>query len=1206
MNSKSLSPVDSVSLIADQHMLTIRNRLLGIAVAAVYLLVGFSNGVSAATKPNVIVIVADDLGWRDLGVLGASDLKTPHLDALASNGVRCVRGYATAPICSPSRAALMTGRYQQRFGHETNPGTTLERHPVFGLPPTESTLGNRMKDLGYTTGWIGKSHLGGVTNLYHPLLRGFDEFFGFIESHHNYFDTNVYGTNITESLAGQEDPILRGWEPVRESNYLTFAFARECTNFIARQTNGPFFLYAPFNATHFPLQAPSNLLARFSTNTFGNNQNRYTNAAVLAGLDDAVGGIVAQLRAMKIESNTLIFFTSDNGGATNFGSINAPLRGTKTDLYEGGVRVPFLVSWPGHLATNQVFTNAVSALDILPTAVAAAGGSLPAAWQLDGVNLLPHLATNGVPHPRLFWRVETDGINPANDDDVKDGERAVLEGNWKLVKPTVEETWELYNLASDPGEATNVAAANPNVVQRLVAAYDDWNGQLARPNYARNKVKFATLEFVREDIALGATNLILPTVPPVFPTPPVLITDEAGSRTDESPFLAPEFNNELCFAAVVNHTAIAIYRDLHDNTNGWFRRVATLTPPTNTTQPYLYSMRPVSGQRGFNGVSYFTAAAFENDNPSDPGDSGVWLFGFGPSTNNLVTRRLDEGAAETNRYAGRRDPFTVLGAREVFCYYTNDNSGVHFAKTGLKRPDSFDPASGFTSLQFTRSFTAGTNDGAGRRMGGTETRQLVAHDGRLFAGTGVRRFDPYPQTTNDFSTNWTGAQILVKDSATNDWRVDALAPPIFLAHLQVDALESVTFTTRANGQPLANAVNLLVAGLTDFNTNGATVASVRTRLPGPSGGWEHSTVVTSTAPANVISFGSHVDLTNGTHFIFAGLENGEIYRGVLNSNASGLISWVYTNRELAGGGPVTSFADCNRRLYAVSGLLQTNANSVVSGGLFVRVDGSNVWKRIYQWHAPADVSAAPQDQRLALGLTTAPNPDGSSNGVLLLCRAWPGLIERVDPAAAHAVTVELDVRDYFARRWQDNRVRGSNVTIGYTGFTAATNPVTGEAVALVGVWIEHPDTAAPPFRGTHFLIRHLDGTYEAADVANDWPAGALRATRCIAASPFAEDRGGAFYFGGFDTGDDSSTNTAWMLRGKWTAWPRLEITRPDSSSLQLTWPVTGTNWALESSTNLSATLNWQAMPGRPTRSLTNETRSAEMNSPATLYRLRRP
>lgn len=1164
----------------------------------------------AASKPNIIVILADDVSWRDLGVLGAMDMKTPHLDALARGGVACANGYVTAPICSPSRAALMTGRYQQRFGHETNPGGTLERNPVFGLPVTETTIGNRLKDLGYVTGWIGKSHLGGVTNLYHPLLRGFDEFFGFIESHHNYFDTNNYSIGVSNSLASQEDPILRGFLPVRETNYLTLAFARECTNFIARHAGEPFFLYVPFNATHFPMQAPPALLSRFAPADFNGNLNRHTNAAMLAGIDDAVGGIVSQLRALNIESNTLIFFTSDNGGATNLGSVNLPLRGSKTDIYDGGVRVPFLMRWPGHLPTNQVFNAPVSTLDILPTAIAAAGGTVSAAWQLDGVNLLPSIATNGVPHPRLFWRVETDGINPPNDDDVKDGLRAVREGNWKLVKPSIEETWELYDLATDPGESTNVAAAHADVVQRLVAAFDDWNAQLARPNYARNKAKFATPEFVREDTPV-ASNGRIPVVPLQTPPPPTgLFTDEVSARTNVWPFNAPEFNNEPCYAAVVDGTAIAIYRDLHDNPDGWFRRIATFTLPVGTSQRFLYSMRPLAGQRGFNGVSYFTCAAFENDDPSNPGDSGIWLFGLGPSTNHALVRRLDEGAASTNRFAGRSAPITVIGTNEVYCYYrSNDGAGgTHYrlAKTGLKRPDYFAPATGFTSLQFAQSFTNGTVDVAGRFMGGTEVRQLVAHDGKLFAGTGVRRLDPYPTDTNNIPANWTGAQILIKDSPTNDWRVDPLSPPIFFAHLQVDALESVTFTTRGNGQPLSNPVNLLVAGLSDIGTSGANVASVRTRLPGSPEGWVHSTVATSTVPANVISFGSHIDRVTGIHLLFAGLENGEIYRGALNSNTPALISWFSISPELAGGGPVTAFADCNGRLYAASGLLQSNSNSPVSGGLFVRVDASNAWQRVYQWNAPAQVFNTPASQRLALGLTSVPSPDGAGNGVLLLCRAWPGVIERIDPEDDYAVTVELDVRDFFARRWNDDRVRSNDVTIGYTGFTAATNPVTGEAVALVGVWLEHPDTDALSHRGTHFLIRHFDGTYEAADVANDFVTGSLRATRCIAVSPFPPDNGLTLYLGGYDTGDDSSTNTAWMLRGEWKSWPGLNLTRPNPPDWQLSWPAIETNWVLESSTLLGPNANWQPAAGMPTRSLTNETLSVPSRPEASYFRLRRP
>ncbi|MBI2929655.1 MAG: sulfatase-like hydrolase/transferase [Verrucomicrobia bacterium] len=362
-------------------------RLFAFATAAIQLALCLATSAAPAPKPNVIVILADDLGWHDLGVQGATDIKTPNIDSLARGGIRFTSGYVTSPLCSPSRAGLITGRCQQRFGYEMNPGPLLERDPQFGLPLTETTMGDRMRSLRYDTGWIGKSHLGGVTNLYHPLKRGFDEFFGFIEGHHEYFKPGIPTT--------QRDPILRGFTPEPEANYLTSAFAREMVDYIDRHAAEPFFLYAPFNAVHFPLEAPPALLGRFDPAQFA-DLTRYTNAVMLAALDDAVGAILTKLRALNLETNTLIFFASDNGapgpnGVDKNGSRNTPLRGYKGDLYEGGIRVPVLMQWKGHLPADTVVDTPVSTLDILPTAVAAAGGSAPAAWQLDGVNLLPFL-----------------------------------------------------------------------------------------------------------------------------------------------------------------------------------------------------------------------------------------------------------------------------------------------------------------------------------------------------------------------------------------------------------------------------------------------------------------------------------------------------------------------------------------------------------------------------------------------------------------------------------------------------------------------------------------------------------------------------------------------------------------------------------------------------------------------------------------------
>lgn len=1344
-----------------------------------------AHSAPAASRPNVIVILADDLGYHDLGVQGATDVKTPNLDALARNGVRFTSGYVTAPLCSPSRAGLITGRYQQRFGHETNPGLDLERNPLFGLPLTESTIANRIKPLGYATGWIGKSHLGGDLP-YHPLERGFDEFFGFIEGHHEYLAPGI-PTN-------QVDPILRGHTIVPETNYLTYAFAREITNFVSHHAAEPFFIYAPFNAVHTPLEATPELLSRFSSTNFTDPQ-RYIMAAVLAGLDDAVGLIVRHLRTLNLETNTLIFFTSDNGGPTpGNGSLNIPLRGYKTQPYEGGVRVPFLLQWPGTLPSNTVYQAPVSTLDILPTAIAAAGGTSPAAWQLDGVNLLPYLLgqNSARPHTNLFWRIETNGAD--SEDESTDGARGVRQDDWKLVKFSAPSPWELYDLATDIGETNNLAEARPDIVQRLVAAFEEWETGLAPARWAYNALPYERAPFVPEDIRIGDPNvaysrpaflpdsarfafvdplhgaqlwtgeldldtgflrsadgrdqqadagvtsptdliegpqwgvdasspalfytkadgslhqqawrtsfdpsgLPLPQVVTSGPTdyhfnprpsqnpgaattyisfrtgssaaavsqwadfqnpgaaqalpnhlggtdsgrwlpgsrdlayagsspvsvhpqiilletassPPRLITNEDSDKTDVWGFLAPEFNGERCYAAIVDGTNVAIYRNLQSNTNGIHQRVATLSLPADAPHRYLRSLRPVEGQRGFNGVSYFVCTAHANSNPASPGDSGIWLFGLGPDTNNSVVRRLDQSPRVTSNAPtvltpGRHDPHLVPGTRELWCYYSlDDTSGatqLRLARTGIRRPEHFGDQSGFARLALSSSHESGHTDGAGRWMSATETLRLTAHQGRLFAGTGSREFRPYPTNPSNASPTWTGAQILVKDSAAAEWRVDAV-PAIFRGHLRVETLESITLTTRANGAAIA-PTNLLIAGLSDISTGGANLASVRTRVEGPAEGWQHSHVADTLTPANVVSFGTHVDRSNGVHLVFAGLENGEIYRGAFNPNASGYLSWASNNVELTGAGPVTGFAECQGRLYAAASL---NADGS-AGGLYLRRDGLGNWIRVYAWNRPAPLSNAPASDRQMLGLTTVLDPMGSSNQVLLTARAWPGVIERIDPSNRFAVTLELDVREFFARQWNDDRIRTQNVTVAYTGFTPVVDPATGERVHLVGVRLERPGASGEAIGESQYLIRHRDATYEAATLpafsrpnASD---AALRATRCIAPSPFPEDRGQVWYFGGYDTGTMPSTNTAWIAQGRWEAWPALTMSRPNPPDWQLNWPVATTNWVLESTALLGDGERWQTVPGLPTRSVHGQSQAVPDQPPFSLYRLRRP
>jgi arylsulfatase A-like enzyme len=416
-----------------------------------------------ARRPNIVVILADDLGYADLGFNGCTDIPTPHLDALARQSVRCASGYVSHPFCSPTRAGLLTGRYQQRFGHENNP-TYDPSDASLGLPIDQVTLAQLLRNGGYVSGVVGKWHLGAAPR-FHPNRRGFDESFVFLGGGHNYLPREAASLEY-------RIPILRDDEPVAEPEYLTDAFGREAVRFIERHANEsvrrPFFLYLAFNAVHTPLQAPQEYLDRFPKIT---DTRRRTYAAMLSAMDDAIGRVLETLRDRKLERDTLVVFLSDNGGppAAN-GSRNDPLRGTKGQVYEGGIHVPFLVRWRGTLPEGSAYPEPVISIDILPTALAAAGISPPSGRALDGVNLLPALRgdTQAPPHDRLFWRT---GGGAAF---------AVREGRFKLIR-TGAGPAELYDLAADPVESKDLAATQPEVVARLQAALHAWNATLVPP-----------------------------------------------------------------------------------------------------------------------------------------------------------------------------------------------------------------------------------------------------------------------------------------------------------------------------------------------------------------------------------------------------------------------------------------------------------------------------------------------------------------------------------------------------------------------------------------------------------------------------------------------------------------------------------------------------------------------------------------------------
>jgi len=408
---------------------------------------------AAPAKPNILFIAADDLGYGELGAQGAKDIPTPNIDSIAAAGVRFTNGYVSCPVCSPTRAGWITGRYQQRFGHEFNPGSAQQADENFGLPLSETTLADRLKAAGYATGLVGKWHLG-YRPPFHPLRRGFDEFFGFLGGAHPY-------------LPGRPaDPILRGTEPVAESEYLTEAFAREALAFLDRRRRQPFFLYLSFNAVHAPLEATEKYLARFPSVS---DPRRRTFAAMLSAMDDAVGRVLARLREHGLEDDTLIFFISDNGGPTrNTTSRNDPLRGFKGQVWEGGIRVPFFMQWKRRLPRGVVYDRPVIALDIVPTALEAAGVAAPPS--LDGVSLLPLLAgkRSSGPHEALYWRFGPQG--------------AIRKGDWKLVRLEGSPP-QLYNLAEDVSESRDLGSAQPARLKELSADWEAWNSRLEPPRW---------------------------------------------------------------------------------------------------------------------------------------------------------------------------------------------------------------------------------------------------------------------------------------------------------------------------------------------------------------------------------------------------------------------------------------------------------------------------------------------------------------------------------------------------------------------------------------------------------------------------------------------------------------------------------------------------------------------------------------------------
>ena len=449
-----------------------------------------SNRVSQ--MPNLIILLADDLGYGELGCQGNQEIPTPNIDDIAKKGVRFSQGYVTAPNCSPSRAGLLTGKYGTRFGHEFNPTGAKNEEPGFGLPLSQQTIADSLQMAGYVNGLIGKWHLGG-TAPYHPFRRGFDEFFGFTHEGHYFvpepwkgtttwlrrkvlpgggqgirtFGNVIYSTHLgNEPDYDANNPIVRGSQPVREKEYFTDAITRESVDFIDRHSDKPFFLFVSYNAVHSPLQAADKYMKKFK---HIEDIQRRIFAAMLSNLDDSVGEILKKVEKEDLENDTLVFFLSDNGGPTKeLTSSNLPLRGGKGQMYEGGIRVPFLFKWPSKVPAGKTYDRPVLSTDIFATIHAAAGVPKPKGEYIESYDLLPYLTGKHKedPHEWLYWR--------------QSHKAAFRVGDMKILRHSPKK-WELYDVAKDPSETKDLSKEMPEQFDLLYAGWEKINGNMVGP-----------------------------------------------------------------------------------------------------------------------------------------------------------------------------------------------------------------------------------------------------------------------------------------------------------------------------------------------------------------------------------------------------------------------------------------------------------------------------------------------------------------------------------------------------------------------------------------------------------------------------------------------------------------------------------------------------------------------------------------------------
>lgn len=431
------------------------------SLACVYSCVSANNNSSKKPgstndKPNIIVILADDAGYADFGFMGSKEMETPHIDQLANDGIIFTDAHVSATVCAPSRAGLLTGRYQQRFGFECNIPPKGE-----GIAVDEKTIGNVLKMAGYKTIVIGKWHVG-QTEEYHPNKRGFDEFYGFLGGSRSYW------LNEKTDVEGNPHAILHNYEHVDFDGYLTDVFGDKTVEYIEQYKNNPFFIFLSFNAVHTPMHAKEEHLEKYK------DHPRKKLAAMTWSMDENIGKVVDKLKAEGLYENTLIFFFSDNGGALSNTASCEPLKGWKGNKFEGGHRIPFTFTWKDKFQGGKKFDGLTSVFDVFVTSMKAAGIDETNGKPLDGVDLLPYMTgeKTGNPQQKLYWR--------------KDQMAGMRDGDYKLVR-LEDYGYTMYNLSTDLGETNTLVEVNDSMFNSMKKDLEDWEGEIMEPKWLEDE-----------------------------------------------------------------------------------------------------------------------------------------------------------------------------------------------------------------------------------------------------------------------------------------------------------------------------------------------------------------------------------------------------------------------------------------------------------------------------------------------------------------------------------------------------------------------------------------------------------------------------------------------------------------------------------------------------------------------------------------------